>query len=519
MKIKEILREYNEARLLNDFGNKIITRAKEDNTAPKYNTPKQYIEALAKLDPTSNKELVFWLLFKYVKFSKEDNKYGISRWEDISSKAIPALLKFKALLKKPNLEPKLPTKDINQIRDLGALQDILDNYTEKDLTSNNKEENFYKTNQAILFYNDSQVKVVIPKTEEASCYFGVNTRWCTAAKSDNRFNYYNKQGPLYIVLIKKDNKRYQFHYENNQFMDEQDNEINPNKELAKKYPVLWKIFTPIAEKNNSLILNQHPSEKVQLAAVTKDGWAIEYITNPSEKVQLAAVNQNGCAIKCITNPSEKVQLAAVNQNGWAIEYITNPSEKVQLAAVTRNSYAIKYITNPSEKVQLAAVTRNSYAIKCITNPSEKVQLAAVTKDGWEIKFIDNPSEKVQLAAVNRNGWVIEYIMIDNPSEKVQLAAVTRNSYSIKCITNPSEKVQLAAVNQNGYAIQHIRKYNPSEKVQLAAVNQDGYAIEYIKNPSEKVQLAAVTKDGYAIEYIKKPTPKVIALAKSKGYKK
>ena len=52
MKIKEILREYNEARLLNDFGNKIITRAKEDNTAPKYKEPKQYIEALAKLDPT-----------------------------------------------------------------------------------------------------------------------------------------------------------------------------------------------------------------------------------------------------------------------------------------------------------------------------------------------------------------------------------------------------------------------------------------------------------------------------------
>jgi hypothetical protein len=145
------------------------------------------------------------------------------------------------------------------------------------------------------------------------------------------FGSYNNQGPLYIVLIKPENARYQFHWESNQFMDEKDQDINPNQ-LADKYPVLWKIFQPIAEKNKSLVLNQNPSLKVQLAAVKQDGQAIQFIQNPSEQVQMAAVSEYGWAIVYIKNPSEQVQMAAVKQDGQAIEHIKNPSPQVQMAA-------------------------------------------------------------------------------------------------------------------------------------------------------------------------------------------
>ena len=78
------------------------------------------------------------------------------------------------------------------------------------------------------------------------------------------------------------------------------------------------------------------SETDQVAAVNRNGYAIQYIKNPSEKVQVAAVNQNGFAIYNIIkkgiNPSEDVQLAAVNQNVYAIEDIPNPSEKVKQLA-------------------------------------------------------------------------------------------------------------------------------------------------------------------------------------------
>jgi len=365
MRFYELLLEYNEQRLIHDFGDKLVKRYSNSKAAPK-----AIIKSIAELDPTPNKELTFWLAMNYA------NK-GISRFEDIASRAVPALLKFKALLRKPNLQPPLPVRDMNQIKGLSALEDITEKYEEKEAISNSEkaaaeEQKFYDTKKAILFYNDDQIKVVIPRTVAAAQFFGKGTRWCTAAKDDNRFTYYNKQGPLYIVILKGTNTKYQFHWEANQFMDAKDEGINPN-ELAEKYPILWKIFKPVAVKNKSLALHQNPTEAMQLQAVQQDGWSIRYLKNPSEAVQLAAVQENGWAIKCLKNPSEAVQLAAVQQDGWAIGYLKNPSEAVQLAAVQQHGWAIEYIENPSEAVQLAAVQNYGRAIEYIENPTDKVK--------------------------------------------------------------------------------------------------------------------------------------------------
>ena len=167
----------------------------------------------------------------------------------------------------------------------------------------------------------------------------------------------------------------------------------------------------------------------------------------NEAVQLAAVSQNGRAIQYIKNPSEAVQLAAVQQDGWAIRYIKNPSEAMQLAAVKQRGRAIQYIKNPSEAVQLAAVSQNGRAIQYIKNPSEAVQLAAVKQDGWAIQYIKNPSEAVQLAAVSQNGRAIQYIK--NPSEAVQLAAVQQDGWAIQYIKNPTDVARMFAALKYG----------------------------------------------------------------------
>jgi hypothetical protein len=88
----------------------------------------------------------------------------------------------------------------------------------------------------------------------------------------------------------------------------------------------------------------------QLAAVQRNGLAIQWIKNPSDTVQLAAVKKDVGAIKHIENPSDTVQLSAVQQNGLAIEYIENPTPEMQLAAVQRHSWAIYWIKNPSPEL-------------------------------------------------------------------------------------------------------------------------------------------------------------------------
>ena len=243
MKVSELLLEYNEMRLINDFGNKLVTKyASEFHTKIE---PNKLIEKISALDPTPNKELTFWLVLNYA-----NNR--ISRFEDIAARAIPALLKFKALLRKPNLNPPLQIRDINQIKGLSDLENIIEKYTEKQSMSSSEqtsgiEQELIKTNQVQILYNDSQLKVISPKTEKASCFYGIGTRWCTAAKNGNMFSDYNSEGPLYIIVVKGTNKKYQFHFQSKQFMNAEDKKINP-RNLAKTYPILWKIFSPISEQ-------------------------------------------------------------------------------------------------------------------------------------------------------------------------------------------------------------------------------------------------------------------------------
>jgi hypothetical protein len=263
----------------------------------------------------------------------------------------------------------------------------MDQYLEKKTgreEKSNEEAELIKSGQAVIYKDTGAVKIVIPKTEEAAKFYGRGTRWCTAGDNDNRFDYYNKQGPLYVIIFRGSGVKWQFHFESGQFMDEQDDDLEPSS--VKPLSGLF-------------------SEDKWMAAVKNNGSAIEYIKNPSEKVQLAAVKNNGYAIRYIENPSKKVQLIAVTSHGPAIQFIKNPSENVQLAVVKNDGRMIQYIENPSEKVQLTVVKNNGRAIRYIENPSEKVQLAAVKNNRLAIQFIKNPSEKVQLAAGKIGGKI------------------------------------------------------------------------------------------------------------------
>jgi hypothetical protein len=109
--------------------------------------------------------------------------------------------------------------------------------------------------QAEVVYDGPDYKIVIPKTKEASCYFGMNTQWCTAAKNSyNAFADYNTSGPLYIILDKKNNERWQFHFGSApQFMDETDAPIDKEQFVAD-HPKLMEIFLPIVLKRKQAVL-------------------------------------------------------------------------------------------------------------------------------------------------------------------------------------------------------------------------------------------------------------------------
>ena len=112
-------------------------------------------------------------------------------------------------------------RDINSYDSLSDLYLAIKSFrdTEKPITSRDIKSGAEKV------YEDERWLVVIPHTKEASCLYGANTQWCTAARKDNAFKEYNENGYLYINIDKKNNCKYQFHFESNQFMDETDNRI------------------------------------------------------------------------------------------------------------------------------------------------------------------------------------------------------------------------------------------------------------------------------------------------------
>ena len=241
MRYLDILFEFDLQKTIQNYSKRLLDRSKADHSA-KNKSIEEIINLFVQSDPTSKKAYALWMINTYL-------SNGIRFLEDLG-RTNEALISYIDLKFKNKLKPE--HKDINKIKSLNELEGLIDEYKEKPIIPQSErqrekelEQEFYKNKEAILFYNDNEIKVVVPKTERASCFFGRNTKWCTAATNNNRFSIYNINGPLFIILIKKENKRFQFHFEMKQFMDEKDQPINWNE--IEKYPQIKKIFSKIAE--------------------------------------------------------------------------------------------------------------------------------------------------------------------------------------------------------------------------------------------------------------------------------
>jgi ABC-type uncharacterized transport system permease subunit len=253
-------------------------------------------------------------------------------------------------------------------------------------------------------FRDSKLEVAQLLDKTAAAWWGQGTQWCTKDQNKNQYEDYAKQGPVYVIVDRVNNTRYQLWWDQTdadefEFKDVRNKEFNPTQ--LPFYHQLRLIFAPL-----------HPH--------------LMWQTNPSLAVQLAAVQEYSDAIQWIRNPSLQVQLAAVRQNSRAIRHIPNPEPDVQLAAVEQYGDAIRHIPNPEPDVQLAAVRQNGRAIEFIPNPTPEVQMRAVEQDGWAIGWISNPTPKVQLAAVEQNPDVIQLIPTPTPQARARARQLGKN---------------------------------------------------------------------------------------------
>jgi hypothetical protein len=221
--IKEELQRLNEIKALdgyNQYYKGLVDKENQEKDLSTYNQ-------IVRLDPTfiENTEN----LGQYTKWLfRKDNLAWILN--NIKTRRGEDLYKIKesiALFEKAKKVNQLPIdkKDINKLN-IDTLFDLTFQLQNQNLQSNTEKEKETKKDSKKVFENDEWL-IVVPETEEAACYYGKGTKWCTAGNTNNQFDYYNRQGTLYILINKQDqSEKFQFHFESKQFMDIMDRSIN-----------------------------------------------------------------------------------------------------------------------------------------------------------------------------------------------------------------------------------------------------------------------------------------------------
>jgi hypothetical protein len=315
MRARQFIVEYSREKTATVFGNKLIVALGKDKShtlaGTQLGTDRAFIDQKTKVgseisaeqrqtlidhimvviensDPTPNKEYVQWLTKVYA-------NQGI-KLEDIISRGNSALKMYHEFKVKKILPAEY--RDIGRI-DFNGLESIAQNLDLRNALAAKEEQDAAKTmskGDAYTAFENEAVRIIVPQDEDAACYYGQGTRWCTAARENNRFEQYARDGQMYILLPKQpkyDGEKYQLHFPSSQFMDEGDNSVDSivdlltvrfgnlvpffQEEMPEGYLNDWIIFAP-DEVLNPLIekisraVQDHVSEIVNEWEIQDDYW-------------------------------------------------------------------------------------------------------------------------------------------------------------------------------------------------------------------------------------------------------
>jgi len=180
-------------------------------------------------DPTDRMTYVPWIVREY-------SRGNIRSLEDLPAR-------FSALLQRHH-ENKLKGDFPVEARDIMRLS--ADEFEDMMLDYKPPEDEVVDRGTSEDVYSDDDVRVIIPYDEDAACYYGQGTKWCTAAtKGENMFDEYAQRGPLYIVIPKHaeyPGEKYQLHFVDRQYMDERDDPVSLDYVIRQRFPQLQEFF-------------------------------------------------------------------------------------------------------------------------------------------------------------------------------------------------------------------------------------------------------------------------------------
>ena len=517
MKLIEILLSEDKIDFITqNQGDKVMQAYRRDRHSvgmQPYNDPKEVVQTLANASKKYLQIVVNW----YVKrdFQLED----VHRIKD----EIEAFERIKRNL-------PADKKNLAQYKSSSELYQTIQQYNNEDAISNKEKVRELKKD-AKKYYEDDQILVVVPKTQDAACYYGKGTRWCTAATGAyNYFNQYNKEGPLFIIMIKGSNEKYQFHFESKSFMNSSDYSVDLD-ELVGKYPSIKKAFTKQGRKYNIFTLVHNPSDEDIIKHLQKNPGYIKTVNSPSPEVIKAALSSEYLSRHSLDDvelsPNQVINAiqkypynAAIILSGW-----DHPrAEKVKIAKRFLDKYPefITFIKSPSMEEIKNAINNDPniwyhVTTEQIKSSAKKARVITITlnkiipyltnvdydtsrNDNYDYSYYDEREpvsnkddykSNKEINAVNIFNSILDYIGYEteygeNSSELMDIPELKKTLFkaSITIINNTEDAYILKSLFQN--LPKQIRN---NSSIQRAFVDANTQSLKFLPKSRDLIQYA------------------------------
>lgn len=239
MKLLDLLLEGRADFAAQTFGTALIAQANSDNSFPRTAsepTALEIVNKLADADPTAKKSNIMWIAKMY---SIKQFKF-----EDLSKikNELVNFIKYKT---------KLVNHDLMSYKDLNALYDALEKVTGTEVDKSKRQiDQDTKMAGAEKIFKSKHLTAVHVKTQEAACFYGAGTKWCTAAEHDNAFESYKDD--LIVIMAsgvfgkdkngKEIHRKFQLHYDTDSFMNERDQPVSTEDIHRLSELPEWKAF-------------------------------------------------------------------------------------------------------------------------------------------------------------------------------------------------------------------------------------------------------------------------------------
>jgi hypothetical protein len=286
MKFNDLLKSVILENSRYDILKKTLTmpRKKDDKVIPAKMTLQEF-DKIVLADPTTRRAgdeikkagtYVNWLVKQFLSLVPEDEQEGTPRYKSELKRKKDLFFEdlYKTtqdLQKFDKFKQKIPEdiRDINKLS-IDGLFNVVKDFDLTLATTSKAERKSMPSHPGgdMVFDGDRWrvVKIVDKGSlgKEAACFYGGNneeTRWCTSAPGLNYFNSYISRGPLYVIMDKNDAKlgnktglpmhRYQWHFQDQQFMDIQDRQMDWIGFLNDEGAEMKQFFKPEIMKNLS----------------------------------------------------------------------------------------------------------------------------------------------------------------------------------------------------------------------------------------------------------------------------